>query len=123
MSMSRGNGIFKAGVAIAPVTDWRFYDTVYTERFMRTPQQNNGGYLNGSPITLAAHLEGKLLLMHGTSDDNVHLQHSMEYARALIEANKHFEMFFFPDSDHSIARGNARSYLNEKVIRFYKENL
>ena len=90
---------------------------------MRTPQQNNGGYLNGSPITLAAHLEGKLLLMHGTSDDNVHLQHSMEYARALIEANKHFEMFFFPDSDHSIARGNARSYLNEKVIRFYKENL
>ncbi|MBF6627796.1 MAG: S9 family peptidase [Proteiniphilum sp.] len=123
MSMSRGNGIFRAGVAIAPVTDWRFYDTVYTERFMRTPQQNNTGYVNGSPVALASQLEGKLLLMHGTSDDNVHLQNSIEYTRALIEANKHFEMFFFPDSDHSIARGNARTYLNEKVIRFFKENL
>jgi dipeptidyl-peptidase-4 len=123
MSMSRGNGIFKAGVAIAPVTDWRFYDTVYTERFMRTPQQNNAGYENGSPVALASKLEGKLLLMHGTSDDNVHLQNAVEYTRALIEANKHFEMFFFPDSDHSIAAGNARSYLNQKVIRFYRDNL
>ena len=123
MSMSRGNGIFKAGVAIAPVTDWRFYDTVYTERFMRTPQQNNAGYEQGSPVALASKLEGKLLLMHGTSDDNVHLQNSIEYTRALIEANKHFEMFFFPDSDHSIAAGNARSYLNQKVIRFYRDNL
>ncbi|MBK5194895.1 MAG: S9 family peptidase [Proteiniphilum sp.] len=123
MSMSRGNGIFKAGVAIAPVTDWRFYDTVYTERFMRTPQQNNAGYENGSPVALASKLEGMLLLMHGTSDDNVHLQNSVEYTRALIEANKHFEMFFFPDSDHSIAAGNARTYLNQKVIRFYRDNL
>ena len=123
MSMSRGSGIFKAGVAIAPVTDWRFYDTVYTERFMRTPQQNSTGYEHGSPVALAAQLEGKLLLMHGTSDDNVHLQNSIEYTRALIEANKHFEMFFFPDSDHSIAAGNARAYLNQKVIRFYKDNL
>lgn len=123
MSMSRGNGIFNAGVAIAPVTDWRYYDTVYAERFMRTPQQNNDGYLNGSPVALASQLEGKLLLVHGTADDNVHFQHSIEYSRALIAADKHFDMFFFPDKDHSIAGGDARSYLYEKVIRFYKENL
>ncbi len=123
MSMSRGDGIFKAGVAIAPVTDWRFYDTVYTERFMRTPQQNASGYKNGSPVELADKLQGKLLLVHGTSDDNVHFQNSVEYSRALINANKHFDMFFFPDKDHSIYGGNARAYLYEKIIQFYKTNL
>lgn len=123
MSMSRGNGTFKAGVAIAPVTDWRFYDSVYTERFMRTPQQNASGYENGSAIGLANKLEGKLLLIHGTSDDNVHFQNSVEYSRALIRANKHFDMFYFPDKDHSIYGGNARTYLNEKVIQFFKMNL
>ena len=123
MSMSRGNGAFKAGVAIAPVTDWRFYDTVYTERFMRTPQQNKTGYDKGSAIALADKLQGNLLLVHGTTDDNVHLQNSMEYTRALIEANKHFDMFFFPDKDHSIRGGNSRLYLNSKVIDYYKNNL
>jgi len=120
MSMSRGNGIFSAGVAIAPVTDWRFYDTIYTERFMRTPQQNNPGYQNGSALALAGQLEGNLLLIHGTADDNVHLQNSIEYARALIEANKHFDMFFFPDKDHSIRGENTRKYLYEKVIDYFK---
>ncbi len=123
MSMSRGSGTFKAGVAIAPVTDWRFYDTVYTERFMRTPGQNHDGYRQGSPLELASQLEGKLLLIHGTADDNVHLQNSIEYSRALIRANKHFEMFYFPDYNHSIVGGNAREYLYEKVIRFFREEL
>jgi len=123
MSMSRGSGIFKAGVAIAPVTDWRFYDTVYTERFMRTPGQNHDGYEQGSPLALAEQLEGKLLLIHGTADDNVHLQNSIEYSRALIRANKPFEMFYFPDFNHSIVGGNARTYLYEKVIRFFTEEL
>ena len=123
MSMSRGNGIFKAGVAIAAVTDWRFYDTVYTERFMRTPQQNPQGYDNGSALRLADKIEGKLLLIHGTSDDNVHLQNAMEYTRALVTANKQFEMFVFPDKDHSIYGGNVRQYLYEKIIRFYKDTL
>ena len=123
MSMSRGDGIFSAGVAIAPVTDWRFYDTIYTERFMRTPQQNASGYANGSAITLADQLEGNLLLVHGTADDNVHFQNSIEYSRALIEANKHFDMFFFPDKDHFITGGNSRKYLYEKVIDFLKSNL
>lgn len=122
MSMSRGN-VFKAGVAIAPVTDWRFYDTVYAERFMRTPQQNASGYDNGSAIKLADQLQGSLLLIHGTSDDNVHVQNSIEYTRALIKENKQFDMFFFPDKDHSIYGGNARIYLYEKVIQFYKANL
>ena len=123
MSMSRGNGVFKAGVAIAPVTDWRFYDTVYTERFMRTPQQNKTGYDNGSAITIADKLEGNLLLIHGTTDDNVHLQNSIEYTRALIQANKHFDMFIFPDKNHFISGGNSRLYLYNKVIDYYKSNL
>jgi dipeptidyl-peptidase-4 len=123
MSMSRGNGIFKAGVAIAAVSDWRFYDSVYTERFMRTPQQNQSGYDNGSPLKLAKQLQGNLLLIHGTADDNVHFQNAMEYTRALVEADKQFEMFVFPDKNHSIYGGNTRSYLYKKVIDFYKKNL
>ena len=123
MSMSRGNGIFKAGVAIAPVTDWRFYDTVYTERFMRTPQQNNSGYVNGSAITLAGDLQGNLLLVHGTADDNVHFQNSIEYTRALISANKHFDMFFFPDKNHFISGENTSRYLYDKVINHFKTKL
>lgn len=123
MSMSRGNALFKAGVAIAPVTDYRFYDTVYTERFMRTPQQNKQGYDYGSPIALASRLEGDLLLIHGTADDNVHFQNSVEYSRALIEAGKHFDMFFFPDKDHSIRGESTRKYLYEKVIDHFKRNL
>ena len=123
MSMSRGNGIFKAGVAIAPVTDWRFYDTIYTERFMRAPQQNAAGYDKGSAVALAPNLQGNLLLIHGTSDDNVHVQNSMEYVRALINADKHFDMFIFPDKNHFISGGNSRMYLYNKVIEYYKDNL
>jgi dipeptidyl-peptidase-4 len=123
MSMSRGNGIFKTGVAIAPVTDWRFYDTVYTERFMRTPQQNAAGYNKGSAVSLAPNLQGNLLLIHGTSDDNVHVQNSMEYARALIKADKHFDMFLFPDKNHFITGDNSREYLYNKVIDYFKNNL
>lgn len=123
MSMSRGNGIFKAGVAIAPVTDWRFYDTVYSERFMRTPQQNNSGYVNGSAITLAGNLQGNLLLIHGTADDNVHFQNSIEYTRALIRENKHFDMFFFPDKNHFLSGDNTTHYLYDKVINHFKTKL
>ena len=123
MSMSRGNGIFRSGVAIAPVTDWRFYDTVYAERFMRTPQQNNDGYLNGSALTLAEKLQGHLLLIHGMADDNVHFQNSVEYTRALISANKQFDQFFFPDKNHHINGGNTRRYLYDKVIAYFVEHL
>lgn len=123
MSMSRGGGAFKAGVAIAPVTDWRFYDTVYTERFMRTPQQNNQGYVNASPISLAGQLQGNLLIIHGTSDDNVHFQNSIEYSRELIKKNKHFDMFFFPDKNHSITGESTRIYLYNKVISYFLDKL
>ncbi|MDR1742557.1 MAG: S9 family peptidase [Dysgonamonadaceae bacterium] len=123
MSMSRGNGIFKAGVAIAAVSDFRFYDTVYTERFMRTPQQNAKGYRNASAVDLAKDLQGELLLIHGTADDNVHFQNAMEYTRALIAADKQFEMFVFPDKNHSIYGGNTRIYLYQKVVDFYKKHL
>lgn len=123
MSMSRGQGAFKAGVAVAPVTDWKFYDTVYTERFMLTPQQNAAGYKSGSAIELANQLQGKLLMIHGTADDNVHFQNAVEYSRALIEAGKHFDIFYFPDKDHFINGGNSRNYLYDKVIGFFKENL
>ena len=118
MSMSRGGGIFNAGVAVAPVTDWKFYDTVYAERFMRTPQQNAAGYAAASPIKLASQLEGKLLLIHGSADDNVHFQNTVDYTTALVRANKQFDMFMFPDQDHGI--GAYRMYLFEKVINFLK---
>lgn len=123
MSMSRGDGTFRAGVAIAPVSDWRYYDTVYAERFMRTPQQNADGYDKGSALLLANQLQGNLLLIHGTSDDNVHIQNAVEYSRALIAAGKHFDMFYFPDKNHSIYGENVREYLYEKVIHYFKTNL
>lgn len=122
MSMSRGNGIFKSGVAIAPVTDWRYYDSVYTERFMRTPQQNAAGYDNGSPVRLANDLQGRLLIIHGTADDNVHFQNTVEYTSALIKANKQFDLFMFPDLNHSILGASNRNYLYTKVIDFLKSN-
>lgn len=120
MSLSRGNGIFKSGIAIAPVTDWRFYDSVYTERYMRTPQQNASGYDKGSPISLASSLSGKLLLIHGSADDNVHFQNTIEYTSALIKANKQFELFVFPDQNHSIPGSFNRNYLYTKIIDFLK---
>lgn len=123
MSMSRGEGVFAAGVAIAPVTDWRYYDTVYAERFMRTPQQNMDGYENGSPIKLASKLAGNLLLVHGSADDNVHFQNTMDYSAALIKANKQFDMFVFADKDHSIRGAANRAYLYEKIVRFLKTNM
>ncbi|MDU1891736.1 MAG: S9 family peptidase [Dysgonomonas sp.] len=123
MSMSRGNGTFKAGVAIAPVTDWKFYDAVYAERFMRTPQQNASGYSAGSPIDLANKLEGNLLLIHGSADDNVHFQNTMDYAAALVKANKQFDMFVFTDKNHSIPGSATRTYLYEKVIKHLKTNM
>jgi len=122
MSMSRGN-VFKAGVAIAPVTDWRYYDSVYTERFMRTPQQNQAGYDNGAPIKLAAKLQGNLLIMHGSADDNVHLQNTMEYIDALIKADKQFDMFVLTDRDHSMRGTLNRTYIYNKVVDFLKKNL
>ena len=121
MALSRSKNVFKKGVAIAPVTDWRFYDSIYTERYMRTPQENKEGYDNGSPIQLANDLSGELLLIHGSADDNVHFQNSMNYISSLIAADKKFEVFVFPDLNHSLQGVKNRKYLYEKIIRFLKD--
>jgi len=123
MAMSVGNGTFKTGIAVAPPTDWKFYDTVYTERFMRTPNENFEGYATTSPIKLAPQLQGKLLLVHGTADDNVHFHQTMEYAEALVQANKQFDMHIYKDRNHSIYGGNTRYHLYTKMSNFLLENL
>ena len=124
MSMSQSDAVFKAGVAVAAPTDWRFYDTIYTERYMRTPKENKEGYDTGSAIVNASKLNGKLLLVHGTADDNVHLRNMIRYIHALTQANKKFETALYPDSNHSIYYGaNTRYHLFERIAEFFKENL
>lgn len=123
MAMSVGNGTFKAGIAVAPPTDWKYYDTVYTERFMRTPKENFEGYAATSPIRLAKNLQGKLLLVHGTADDNVHFQQTMDYAEALVQAGKQFDMQVYKDRNHGISGGNTRYHLYTRMSNFLFENL
>lgn len=123
MSMSEGTPIFKAGVAIAPPTDWRFYDSVYTERFMRTPKENGDGYQAGSAIQRAPKLHGKLLLIHGSADDNVHFQNSAEYSEALVQAGIQFDMQVYTNRNHSITGGNTRIHLMHRVAGFFIQNL
>ncbi|MES2240970.1 MAG: S9 family peptidase [Bacteroidota bacterium] len=119
----KGNDIFKMAIAVAPVTNWRFYDSVYTERYMQTPQENASGYDNNSPINFANQLNGKLLLIHGSADDNVHLQNSMEMMNALIQANKQFDSQIYPDCNHGIYGGMTRIQLFNKMTNYIKENL
>lgn len=123
MSMSEGSGAFKAGVAIAAPTDWRFYDTVYTERFMRTPKENGDGYRASSAINHVAALKGKLLLIHGSADDNVHFQNFMEYNEALVQANIQFETQIYTNRNHGISGGNTRNHLMNRVVNFFLQNL
>lgn len=123
MSMSEGSGVFKAGVAIAAPTDWRFYDTVYTERFMRTPKENGDGYRVSSAINHVAALKGKLLLIHGSADDNVHFQNFMEYNEALVQANIQFETQIYTNRNHGISGGNTRNHLMNRVVNFFLQNL
>ncbi|AOW17334.1 S9 family peptidase [Polaribacter vadi] len=120
----KGNDIFSTAIAVAPVTSWRFYDSVYTERYMQTPQENASGYDDNSPINYADKLEGNYLLVHGTGDDNVHVQNSFRMTNALIDANKQFDQFIVPDRTHSISRGkNMRLNLYTKMTNFVEEHL
>lgn len=121
--LCRGKGVFAAGVAIAPVTDWRFYDSIYTERFMRTPQENPKGYQGSSCLPIAKDLKGKLLMISGSADDNVHLQNTMLMAEALTQANIPFEMAVYTDRNHGIYGSNARPHLYNKVIEFLVRTL
>jgi len=121
--MSVGNGTFKAGIAVAPPTDWKFYDSVYTERYMRTPKENPQGYAETSPLRQAGKLQGKLLIVHGTADDNVHFQQTMDYVEELVQANKQFEMQVYKDRNHSIYGGNTRFHLYTRMAEFLFNNL
>ncbi len=115
--------LFKVGIAVAPVTNWRYYDTIYTERFMRKPQQNPDGYDDNSPINMADNLSGRLFLIHGSADDNVHFQNTMEYAEQLIQAGKQFDMFVYPNRNHSIYGGNTRHHLYTMMSQYIFDNL
>jgi len=123
LAMTKGADHFAAGISVAPVSNWRFYDSIYTERFMRTPQENADGYDDNSPINHAEKLEGPLLLVHGSADDNVHFQNAMEMADALIAAGKDFDFFAYPNRNHGIYGDNTRLHLFSMMLDFVKENL
>ncbi len=121
--MTKGADVFKMGISVAPVTSWRYYDNIYTERFMRTPAENASGYDDNSPINHVSKLKGNFLLVHGSADDNVHFQNSMELITALVKANKQFDMFMYPDKNHGIYGGNTRNHLYTKMLNYTLENL
>ncbi len=119
----KGNDVFKMAIAVAPVTSWRYYDSIYTERFMQTPQENPGGYDENSPINHVDKLKGSYLLVHGTADDNVHVQNTMQMIEALTQANKQFEWAVYPDKNHGIYGGKTRHHLFQKMTDFILKNL
>lgn len=119
----KGADVFKMAIAVAPVTNWRFYDSIYTERYMQTPQENASGYDDNSPINHVSKLKGNFLLIHGTADDNVHVQNTMQMIEALVQANKQFDWAIYPDKNHGIYGGKTRVQLFNKMTNFIKENL
>ncbi|MFL5763825.1 MAG: S9 family peptidase [Bacteroidia bacterium] len=123
LCITKGADYFKMAIAVAPVTNWRYYDNIYTERFMQLPKENASGYDDNSPINYVDKLKGKYLLIHGTADDNVHVQNTMEMITALVNANKQFDLFMYPDKNHSIYGGNTRLHLYNKMTDFILNNL
>lgn len=122
-SLLKGNDTFEMAIAVAPVTSWRFYDTIYTERFMRTPEENPSGYDDNSPFNYPQLLQGDYLLIHGSGDDNVHVQNTMRMVEALVQANKQFDWAIYPDKNHGIYGGNTRIHLFNKMTDFVKAKL
>ena len=123
LAITKGADVFKLAVAVAPVTNWRYYDNIYTERYMQTPQENPSGYDENSPINHVEKLKGKYLLIHGTADDNVHVQNTYEMSSALVRANKQFDLFVYPDKNHGIYGKNTRYHLYKKITNFILDNL
>lgn len=123
MSMSEGRPVFRCGIAIAPPTSWRYYDTVYSERFMRTPKENASGYDDICPMARISKLHGALLLVHGLADDNVHFENTAEYVKALVTADKDFRQLVYPGKNHSISGGNSRNHLYRQCVDFFNEHL
>ena len=123
LAMTKGADVFSMGIAVAPVTNWRYYDNIYTERFMRTPQENPAGYDTNSPINHVDKLKGKFLLVHGMADDNVHFQNSTDMITALVKANKQFDFFAYPNKNHGIYGGNTRNHLFSMMYDYILKNL
>lgn len=123
LAITKGADVFKTAIAVAPVTNWRYYDNIYTERYMRTPQENASGYDDNSPINHVDSLKGNYLLIHGTADDNVHVQNTYEMVSALVKANKQFDLFVYPDKNHGIYGGNTRLHLYKLMTEYILENL
>jgi len=123
LAITKGADVFKMAIAVAPVTNWRNYDNIYTERFMRTPKENAEGYDANSPVNYVNLMKGKFLLVHGAADDNVHYQNSMELVNALVKADKQFDLFIYPNRNHGIYGGNTRNHLFKMILDFVEENL
>ena len=123
LAITKGADVFKMAIAVAPVTNWRYYDNIYTERYMRTPQENAEGYDDNSPINHVDKLEGKYLIIHGSADDNVHVQNTYEMVSALVKSNKQFDLFIYPDKNHGIYGGNTRLHLYQMMTDYILKNL
>ena len=123
LAITKGADQFKMAIAVAPVTNWKFYDNIYTERFMRTPKENESGYNDNSPINFVNQLKGKYLLIHGSGDDNVHYQNTMEMINAMVKADKQFDLFIYPNRNHGIYGGNTRNHLFTMMLNYTLENL
>ena len=123
MVAARGGDLFRAVIAVAPVTDWRLYDSIYTERFMWTPQENGAGYQESAPLNAVAGIRARFLLVHGTGDDNVHPQNSVQLIDRMVNANRPLQQLFYPNRTHSISGGNTTVHLYEAMTRFLRENL
>ena len=123
LMITKGADVIKAAISVAPVTNWKYYDNIYTERFMRKPADNKSGYEDNSPVNFTKKIKGKYLLIHGAADDNVHLQNSMEMADALVRNNIPFDLMIYPNKNHGISGGYTRFHIYNKIFKFVKENL
>ena len=123
LCISKGADIFNSAIAVAPVTNWRYYDNIYTERFMRTPKENGENYDINSPINHVSKIKGNYMLIHGTADDNVHFQNSMEMVSSLVKSNIEFDFFAYPNKNHGIYGGYTRLHLYNKMTNFLIDNL
>ena len=123
LAITKNADLFKLAISVAPVTNWRYYDSIYTERFLKTPQENPAGYDDNSPVQFAQQLRGKYLLIHGTGDDNVHFQNSVAWVDALIKADKTYQALYYPNRNHGIYGGNTRLHLYRQMTEFVKANL
>ncbi len=123
LMITKGADVIKTAVSVAPVTNWKYYDNIYTERFLRRPQDNKSGYEDNSPTNFVKNIKGKYLLIHGSADDNVHLQNSMELANAMVKNNIPFDFMIYPNKSHGISGGLTRLHIYSKILKFVKENL